>query len=357
MKNTKKIFSSIVLIACLFLMLGNKAYASSITSNETTANDRSYMAMVIHNNSNVEINPTDSYQLEDVSGNQTFTCIEFDVSGGTKGFGIIDLSSYEVVMYALDATIPFSSYERVVYDGSIGFAVINHDNTATILNSGMTIPASKLYNSSRERLPLASEIVKDEKYKKEANKELLDRSSPVLISGGSNLNLVYNAGSNSYPWTTDCGINAVAIYLRHMDNYFNNNYVPSSQNTENKLKVAIAVISDDLYGYTTSIPMDNLAAITNKYMITHSGSGTSYVSKVSYTWTKYKNRINNGNGMPCILYIGGGTTGYWTSAHAVVGVGYTSGATSSSGYDIVNSGWTSLGYVQISTSVPGSIIR
>ena len=58
----------------------------------------------------------------------------------------------------------------------------------------------------------------------------------------------------------------------------------------------------------------------------------------------------------CILRIGAGATSYWDSAHAVIGVGYTSGATSTSGSIRVNSGWYSLGYVYIGTSIPSHIV-
>lgn len=355
----KRKITSIILALCLCLGLVSTAFAAGNTADKDRPTDADYMAMVILNNSNVEVAPTDTYNILDVSGNDSYVCVEFDVPSGTKGFGIIDLSTYDVVMYVLDATVPFTRTDTIVYNGFLRFAAINEDGSATVLDSNTNIAKDELYDKSREGLMLAAEDTKAEKVRRES--ELAEtahvRSSEVLVSGGSDTSLVYSAGNNSSPWTTDCGINAVAMYLRHMDNYFNNNYVPNTHNTEQKLKVALAVIANNEFGYTTSISMANLAKLANKYMSTHSGTGVSSVSKTSYTWTKYKNRINNGNGKPCILYVGAGATSYWTSAHAVVGVGYTSGATSSSGYDIVNSGWTSLGYVQIGTSVPGSMIK
>lgn len=355
----KRQITSIILALCLCLGLVSTAFAAENTADKDRLTDADYMALVILNNSNVKVTPTDAYKILDVSGNDSYTCVEFDVSSGAKGFGIIDLSTYDVVMYALDATVPFTRTDTIVYNGYLRFATINQDNTATILDSNTEIAKDELYDTSRNGLTLATESMKAEKIQRESGlaEATYARSSEVLVSGGSDTSLVYSAGNNSSPWTTDCGINAVAMYLRHMDNYFNNNYVQYTHNTEQKLKVALAVIANDQFGSTTSISMSNLAKLANKYMDTHSGSGVSSVSKTSYTWTKYKNRINNGNGHPCILYIGAGATSYWTKAHAVVGVGYTSGATSSSGYDIVNSGWTSLGYVRIATSVPGSMIK
>lgn len=354
----KKILS-FILVLCLCLCVVPSAFAADNTVVKGHPSDADYMAMVILNNSNVEVTPTDTYELLDVSGNQSYVCVEFDVPGGAKGFGVIDLYTYDVVMYALDAIMPFTRNDTIIYNGALRFAAVNEDDTATILDSNTNISQDELYDTSREGLTLVTESFKAEKANRE--KELIEatraRSSEVLVSGGSDTSLVYSAGNNSGSWSTDCGINAVAMYLRHMDEYFNSNYVPSTHNTESKLKVALAVIAHNEFGYTTSISMANLAKLANKYMDTHSGSGVESVSKTSYTWTAYKNRINNGNGKPCILYVGAGATSYWTSAHAVVGVGYTSGATSSSGYDIVNSGWTSLGYVQIGTSIPGSMIK
>lgn len=354
----KKILS-FILALCICLCLPPSAFATDSTADKDRSSDADYMAMVILNNSNVEVMPTGTYTLLDVSGNNSYVCVKFDVSIGTKGFGIIDLSTYDVIMYALDATMPFTRSDTIVYNGALRFAVINENNTATILNSNTEISLDNLYDTSRLGLTLATESRKTEKIHRERElmAERIARSSEVLVSGGSDTALVYSAGNNSSPWATDCGINAVAMYLRHMDSYFNSNYVPNTHDTEQKLKVALAVIANAEFGITTSISMTKLAQLANKYMNTHSGSGVSSVSKTSYTWTKYKNRINNGNGSPCILYVGAGDTSYWTKAHAVIGVGYTSGATASSGYDIVNSGWTSLGYVQIGTSVPGSMIK
>lgn len=147
------------------------------------------------------------------------------------------------------------------------------------------------------------------------------------------------------------------MYLRYMDEYFDSSYVSSSHRTETQLKSALASLSNDKWHITTSLTMDRLATLTNLYTEKYGGATTTDVSKTSYSWTTYKTRINSGNGKPCILYIGAGKTSYWTPAHAVIGVGYTSGATSTSGYVVVNSGWPDLKYVQIATSIPGSIIK
>ena len=67
--------------------------------------------------------------------------------------------------------------------------------------------------------------------------------------------------------------------------------------------------------------------------------------------------IDGGDGVPCYLRVGAGETSYWDSAHFVIGVGHTAGATSTSGSIRVNSGWVSLGYVYIGTSIPSHIVN
>ena len=320
--------------------------------------DEEYMVKVILNNSNVEVSPTASYRILDTAGNPTYVCVEFSTITGNNGFGIIDLCSYDVIMYTLDADIPFTCEDVIVYNGGLLFARIDDDRNATILNTGTCISLDLLFNENCIRSYEVSDEIKSERINLE--NDLLNnnpvRSTEVLISGGTDSSLVYNAGSNSYPWTTDCGINAMAIFLRHMDNYFDNNYVPNGQNTENSLKIALAARANSLLSYTTGLTMDEVVTVTNNYMDTYSGTGVSHVTNRSYSWLKYYLRIMNGLGMPCILKIDAGDTTYWTKAHGVVGVGYTSGATATSGYIIVNSGWTSLGYVQIGTSIPSYII-
>lgn len=118
---------------------------------------------------------------------------------------------------------------------------------------------------------------------------------------------------------------------------------------------AVTAYTNRTVGQLTNLSTTQLATISNGYTNEYGTSHTS-ISSSTYTWTKFKNTINNGNGGPCILRIGAGATSYWDSAHAVIGVGYTSGATSSSGSIRVNSGWHSLGYVYIGTSIPSHIV-
>lgn len=113
--------------------------------------EEEFMRLTIYSGTGVEITPTESYYIQDTSGNETIVCIEFSHSDGVSGFGLIDLVDYTVTMIALDAEVPFDKNDTVIYGGVLSFAVLNDDEaTATVLGSEKTVPASKLYDSARE---------------------------------------------------------------------------------------------------------------------------------------------------------------------------------------------------------------
>lgn len=177
-----------------------------------------------------------------------------------------------------------------------------------------------------------------------------------VVSGGYDESLVYSSGNHSGTYSTDCGINAIAMYLRHLDEYFGGGYLLSTLTTEEKLKISLAAYTNRTLGQSTNLTTAQLATISNGYTGEYGTSHTD-ISSSSYTWTKFKNTINSGYGVPCYLRIGAGETSYWDSAHFVIGVGYTAGATATSGSIRVNSGWVSLGYVYIGTSIPSNIAK
>jgi hypothetical protein len=358
---TKRILA-LFLSVCLCLGLATTAFATeSMDSTSFSFSDEEFMTLTILQNSGIQITPTSSFAILDISGNPTIVCVEFVHSGTTEGFGLIDLTTYTVTMYALDAITPFDSNDIVVSDGVLNFAVVDESlDTAIDVNTQAVVSLNVLLDDSRIGLSI---MPQEERAAivdgmKNSNGVMQARNTePVLVAGGSDETLVYSAGNNSGSWSTDCGINAVAMYLRHMGKYFDSSYVSSAHTTESSLKGALASLANTEWSTTTSLSMDRLATLTNLYTNKYGGSTTTKVSNSSYSWTTYKSRINNGNGKPCILYIGAGKTSYWDSAHAVVGVGYTSGATSTSGYVVANSGWVSLKYVNIATSIPGYIIK
>ena len=167
----KKILIALILSVSLCLGLNSNTYVFSDTIETEILSDEDYVALVIKNSSNVNITPTASYVMLDTAGNTTYLCVEFDCENTNHGFAILDLSTYEVVMYALDAKIPFSEEDRIVYNGYLRFASLNEDNTATILNSQVTINQSLLFeDNSRANLTIAPANIKNEKIQKELSK-------------------------------------------------------------------------------------------------------------------------------------------------------------------------------------------
>ena len=65
----KRQITSIILALCLCLGLVSTAFAAENTADKDRLTDADYMALVILNNSNVKVTPTDAYKILDVSGN------------------------------------------------------------------------------------------------------------------------------------------------------------------------------------------------------------------------------------------------------------------------------------------------
>ena len=369
MKKTCSVIVVLCIIFCLFTSVSANpnsegGWKKGSESKLSFVSEKELVKLTIRASSEVDVTPTEAYTLLDTSGNLTIVCVEFVCSDGKIGFALVDLTEYSVTMYALDAVIPFDADDKVICDGVLGFAVINENSDfATVLGTNTVIPTASLYNDSRENLATVTDSQKNEILNALQERCLANAKTRAtdpggaLVVGGSDPNLVYNAGTNDGDWDTDCGINAVAMYLRHIDVYFNSTYVHASHPTEPTLKSALAGIAWNKWKITTAISMGRLATLTNEYLSMYGASSVVEVSNVNYTWSSYVSQINYGNGRPCILYIGGGQTSYWSSAHAVLGVGYTAGSTATTGYVIANSGWTSLRYVHISTDIPGSMIK
>lgn len=355
----KKRFVLFLLIICLCFSLAIPSYALTATNEKQSyITEETLMEYTIEQNSGVQVTPVKSYPVYDVSGNPTYVCVEF-IHSNISGFGLIDLVNFTVVMYTLDGNPFFTSEDTVLYNGVMDFAIINQNsNTAIICGNNEQVATSTLMNDSRAGLTVMPSLDREQCLNSFVSSFMTTQSravEDVLIPGGDDESLVYSSGNYSGDISTDCGLNAAAIYLRHMDEYVLDVYVPSTQNTQEKLKIALAEIAQTTVGSTTSLSMSNIAKSINAYIDEYSGSSAVDVSNSSYSWTKYKNRIADEK--PCILYIGAGDTEYWEKAHAVVGVGYTGGSTSSSGYLIVNSGFQSYKYVNILTTIPGYIIK
>ena len=355
---------SLILSIVMMLSFTVTSYAADIgmdsdaVLSKAYAIDEAFVSGKIMEYHGLTIYPTESYHLLDTSGNPTYTCVEFSYGNSGVGYGIIDLCTYQLVLYSLDKKPIFNEDDLVVYSGTLDFAVVQNDGeTAIDLQTQNTVSLDSIQNASRDGLSVLS-VAEREHCVNQIPTNSTSRAveNEIVVAGAYDEDLVYSAGNNSGTYNTDCGINAIAMYLRQLDEYFGGGYLLSTLTTESKLKISIAAYTTRTLGQLTSLTTAQLATITNGYTEEHGTSHTNIASS-SYTWTKFKNTINNGNGVPCFLRIGAGETSYWDSAHCVIGVGYTAGATSSSGSIRVNSGWVSLGYVYIGTSIPSHIIK
>lgn len=351
------------LLFVFFTLMMVLIFRSYNVSADDNAENLKKVIYTVESNNGVNISPLDTYDMVDISGEKRFFVVTF-MCDGNNGFAILDKEEDEVAIYALNSSVEFVHEKPMMLVSLFDYVVIDEENDSAVsLVSGISYVFSDLSKELQERKDIDeqdneedNEFLIPDDYIEESSMEMNGTRSNIIVYGGNDTSLVYNAGSNSGSYSTDCGINASAMYLRHMNNYFYYSYVSSAHSTETLLKICLAEISYNLYSATSDLTMSKVAAITSTYIDTYSGTYADEVSSYSYSWANYTYRINGGSGKPCILRVPAGTTGYWTQAHAVLGVGYTYGATDSSGYLIVNSGWTNLGYVQIPTSVPNKMI-
>lgn len=354
-----KIFR-IALSLVLMLSMATSVYAVESTSDidsKLVAADESYVEASILANHGMQIAITDSYHLLDTSGNLTYTCVEFNYGAGKVGYGIVDLRDYTIPLYSLVLLPPFNKDKPIIYSGTFDFAEIQGNAAiATDVRTKQIADVKYFQNNVRDDVVPLNYSAREGKIASARNHvATISTETEVVVAGGKDTTLVYSAGNNSGSYSTDCGINAVAMYLRQLDNYFGGGYLMSTMTSESKLKISLAAYAKRTINQTTSLTTSQLATLCNGYTKEHGTSYTSISSK-SYSWSTYKNTINSGYGRPCILRVAANTTAYWTGDHAVIGVGYTSGATALSGSLRVNSGWTSLGYVYIGTGIPTHIV-
>lgn len=357
----KKKILGIVLSIVFALSLMTSAYATEeMTSyaEQLLLIDEQYVAAEIYAIHGIYITPTASYHLIDTAGNPTYTCVEFTYGYGKVGYGIVDLCSYALNMYSLDLKPPFESTDKVIYSGGLDFAVVldGSDIVRDVLTQKIA-NISEVQSSERSNYTVIGLEERETCINNVADRiSVYSLNADVIVAGGSNTSLVYDSGLNSGRYTTDCGINAAAMYLNHLNIYFGGGYLMSTvAGDEEKLKTSIAAYAVGVSTPTTLLTISQIATLVNGYTLAH-GTIHTNVSTSIFSWSKYSNAINGGYGVPCILDIPAGSTTYWGKEHAVVGVGYTSGATASSGSIIVNSGSKSLGYVYIRTSIPSWII-
>ena len=233
------------------------------------------MVYTINQNSGVQVTPIESYLVYDVSGNPTYVCVEF-IYNNISGFGLIDLVNFNVIMYTLDGKPFFTSGDTVLYNGVMDFAIIDQNSgTAVICGNNEQVDLSTLMNDSRSGLTVMSSLDRERRLNSFISTFSTTQTravEDVLIPGGDDETLVYSSGNYSGDKSTDCGLNAAAIYLRHMDEYVLDVYVPSNQSTQEDLKVALAEIAETAVGSTTSLSMSKIATTINAYIDEYSGS-------------------------------------------------------------------------------------
>ncbi|MCD7889389.1 MAG: hypothetical protein LUG23_05695 [Oscillospiraceae bacterium] len=90
---------------------------------------------MIFENNGLEIMPTDAYHLTDVSGNETYTCVEFSYdSGKSVGWMMIDLTTYEPTVYSTYKQSPFYEYKdsTIIYSGGFDYAIVQPDGETAL---------------------------------------------------------------------------------------------------------------------------------------------------------------------------------------------------------------------------------
>lgn len=330
---------------------------SEANTERACVNEEEYIKAYILANHGISVSPTSSYKLLDQSGNETFSCVEFSHGDNQTGYAIVDLSSYDIIMYSLAKLPPFNQNDIVVCGGILNIAVMNDDSTATLIGSNKQIDTFDLFDNSRDSVDVLSEADRQELIANLGSPLIHTRSVAPTLDCADDDDDVFNAGWNSGDYETDCGINAAAMYLNYMDKYYDNGYLPPLVTGEKKIKVALSAyttrtLTSDLLYLTAS----ELATICNGYTKEHGTVATSIASS-TYKFSKLSDVIDNGNGKPCILRLPEKATSYWTGSHFVIGLGYTSGASSSSGSIYVNSGWDIYGFVYIPTTAPSHIVK
>lgn len=346
----KKWFS-FFLVCLLCISMGIPVSAKSMVLNE-----EKLVAAEIKNNHGIDIVPKNLYTLLDQSGNSTYVCVEFEHSDGKVGYAIVDLTSFEVELYSLYKLPPFKQEDVVIYGGCLSFAIVNDDNTATVIGRNKRVPIQEVLDEDCEISNVLPEYEQKEAIAK--IEESITKSTEEPILGCSDVDSdVFSSGNNSGDYVTDCGINAAAMYLNYMDKYYDSGYLPANINGEEEIKIALSKytqehVTEDLEHLTGP----KLAEICNGYTARNSNKATR-ISSSSYSVAKLKDVINGGKGKPCILRLPENSMEAISGTHFVIGLGHTKNITSSTGKIYVNSGWKSVGFVYISSSTPTNIVK
>lgn len=125
----------VALIVAVLIGSNMVAYSADIPDEDLLAVDSAYAQAVLIGNNGLEVTPTDAYHLTDVSGNETYTCVEFSYdSGESAGWMVIDLTTYEPTVYSTYKQSPFYEYKdsTIIYSGGFDFAIVQPDSETVL---------------------------------------------------------------------------------------------------------------------------------------------------------------------------------------------------------------------------------
>ena len=127
---------ALIVVATAVLIGSNMvAYSAEVQDEDLLAVDSAYAQAVIFENNGLEVTLTDAYHLTDVSGNETYTCVEFSYDDGAGiGWMVIDLTTYESTVYSTYKQSPFYEYKdsTIIYSGGFDFAIVQPDGETAL---------------------------------------------------------------------------------------------------------------------------------------------------------------------------------------------------------------------------------
>ncbi|MCD7784069.1 MAG: hypothetical protein LUH18_00540 [Oscillospiraceae bacterium] len=131
----KRFVGLLVAVAVIFGVSAVAVFSAGVSDEDLLAVDSAYAQAVLLENNGLEVTPTDAYHLTDVSGNETYTCVEFSYdSGKSVGWMVIDLTTYEPTVYSTYKQSPFYEYksETIIYSGGFDFAIVQPDGETVL---------------------------------------------------------------------------------------------------------------------------------------------------------------------------------------------------------------------------------
>ncbi len=131
----KKVIVVLVAVAALLAVSAVAVFSAEVSDEDLLAVDSAYAQAVIFENNGLEVTPTDAYHLSDVSGNETYTCVEFSYDDGASvGWMVIDLTTYKPTIYSTYKQSPFYEYKdnTIIYSGGFDFAIVQPDGETAL---------------------------------------------------------------------------------------------------------------------------------------------------------------------------------------------------------------------------------